>query len=90
MMRAVFRDIFSAFAYLFSAQMLYLESLRIGKSGFCKLIKVLSLTLVKVNGHFTVVCLDTKPLSGSEAKGDLVLIQTLLLLICKSFSCYDN
>ena len=34
-------------------------------------------------GHFTVVCLVTWPLSGSEAKGDLVLIQTLLLFICK-------
>ena len=29
-------------------------------------------------GHFTVVCLVTWPLSGSEAGGDLVLIQTLL------------
>ena len=27
-------------------------------------------------GHFTVVCLTTWPLSGSEAGGDLVLIQT--------------
>ena len=34
-------------------------------------------------GHFTVVCLVTWPLSGSEAGGDLVLIQTLLLFICK-------
>ena len=41
-------------------------------------------------GYFTVVCLRTKPLSGSEAQVDLVLIQTLLLLICKSFSCYAN
>ena len=41
-------------------------------------------------GHFTGVCLKTKPLSGSEAQGDLVLIQTLLPLICKSFSCYAN
>ena len=40
--------------------------------------------------HFTVVCLDTKPLSGSEAQGDLVLIQNLLLLIRKSFSCHAN
>ena len=31
--------------------------------------------------HFTVVHLDTKPLSGREAQGDLVFIQTLLLLI---------
>ena len=34
-------------------------------------------------GHFTVVCLVTWPLSGSEAAGDLVLIQTLLFFICK-------
>ena len=33
-------------------------------------------------GYFTVVC------SGGEAEGDLVLIQTLLLLICKSFSFF--
>ena len=36
-------------------------------------------------GHFTVVCLVTWPLSGSEAGGDLALIQTLLLFTCKSF-----
>ena len=43
-------------------------------------------------GHLTFVCLDTKPLSGSEAEVlvDLVFIQTILLLICKSFSCYAN
>ena len=33
--------------------------------------------------HFTVVCSVTWPLNGSEAGGDLVLIQTLLLLLCK-------
>ena len=33
--------------------------------------------------HFTVVCLVTRPLSGSEARVDLVLIQILLLFICK-------
>ena len=33
--------------------------------------------------HFTVVCLVAKPLNRSEAKGDLVMIQTLLLLKCK-------
>ena len=46
--------------------------------------------MLQIIGHFTVVCLDTKPLHGSEAKGDLVLLQTFLLLICKSFSCYAN
>ena len=39
-------------------------------------------------GHFTVVCSVTWPLNGSEAGVDLVLIQTLLLLFCKS-SCSD-
>ena len=33
--------------------------------------------------HFTVVCSETRPLNGSEARGDLVLIQTSLLLFCK-------
>ena len=37
-----------------------------------------------VMGHFTVVCLVTWPLSGSEAGGDLVLIQTFLLFTWKS------
>ena len=38
--------------------------------------------------HFTVVCSVARPLNGSEARGDLVLIQTSLLLFCKS-SCSD-
>ena len=33
--------------------------------------------------HFTVLCLVAKPLIRSEAKGDLVMIQTLLLFKCK-------
>ena len=33
--------------------------------------------------HFTVVCLVAKPLNRSEAKGDHVMIQTLLLFKCK-------
>ena len=53
-------------------------------------LKVICKLLFVAIGHFTVVCLDTGPLSGSEAQGDLVLIQTLLFLICKSFSCYAN
>ena len=36
--------------------------------------------------HFTVDVLVTRPLNGSEAGVDLVLIQTSLLLLCKS-SC---
>ena len=38
---------------------------------------------VQLIDHFTVVCLVTWPLSGSEAGGDFVLIQTLLLFMCK-------
>ena len=38
--------------------------------------------------HFTVVCSVTWPLNGSEAGGDLVLIQTSLLLSCKSSFLY--
>ena len=40
--------------------------------------------------HFTVVSLATWPLNGSEAGGDLVLIQTSLLLLCKSTCSYAN
>ena len=36
--------------------------------------------------HFTVLCSVIWPMNGSEAGGDLVLIQTSLLLLCKS-SC---
>ena len=34
-------------------------------------------------GHFTVVYSVTWPMNGSEAAGDLVLIQTSLFLSCK-------
>ena len=34
-------------------------------------------------GHLTVMCLATWPCIGSEAGGDLVLVQTSLLFICK-------
>ena len=33
--------------------------------------------------HFTVACLVACPLSESEAGGDLVLIETSLLFLCK-------
>ena len=36
-----------------------------------------------VTVQFTAMCLVTWPLSGSEAGVDLVLMQTLLLFICK-------
>ena len=40
--------------------------------------------------HLTVVGLVTWPLNGSEAGVDLVLIQTSLLLLCKSSCSYAN
>ena len=40
--------------------------------------------------HFTVVCLVAKPLNRSEAKGDLVMIQTLLLFKCKLLCYHAN
>ena len=42
----------------------------------------------KAIDHFTVACSATWPLNGSEAGGDLVVIQTSLLLMCKS--SYSN
>ena len=54
----------------------------------------LILSHVQVNkvtiDHFTVVGLVTWLLNGSEAGVDLVLIQTLLLLLCKSSCSYAN
>ena len=41
-------------------------------------------------GHFTVVWSVTWPLSESEAKGDLVLTQTLKLFICVSCCSHAN
>ena len=43
-----------------------------------------------VISHFTVVCLVTWPLSGSEAGGALVLMQTLLLFTCTSCCSHAN
>ena len=40
--------------------------------------------------HFTVVCLVTKPLNRNEAKGDLVMIQTLLCFKCKLLCYHAN
>ena len=40
--------------------------------------------------HFTVVGLVIRPLNSSEAGVDLVLIQTSLLLLCKSSCSYAN
>ena len=40
--------------------------------------------------HFTVVCLVAKPLNRSEARVDFVVIQTLLLFICKSLCYHAN
>ena len=40
--------------------------------------------------RFTVVCLVAKPLNRNEAKGDLVMIQTLLLFKCKLLCYHAN
>ena len=48
------------------------------------------LPMLFVIDHFTVVFLVTWPLNGNEPEGDLVLIQTLLLLLCKSSCSYAN
>ena len=44
----------------------------------------------RIIDHFTVVGLVTWPLNGSEAGGDLNLIQTSMLLLCKSTYPYAN
>ena len=41
-------------------------------------------------GHFIVVCLVTWSWTGSEAGGDLVLLQTSLLFICRLDCSYAN
>ena len=46
--------------------------------------------IIKPIVHFTVVCLVAKPLNRSEAEGDLVMIQTLLLFKCKLLCYHAN
>ena len=48
---------------------------------------IVSELMKNIVAHFTVVCLVAKPLNRSDAKGDLVIIQTLLLFKCE-FLCY--
>ena len=38
---------------------------------------------IRARDLFTAVCLVTSPLNESEAGGDLVMIETSLLLLCK-------
>ena len=57
--------------------------------------KRVSILIFEKNGkslidHFTVVGKVTWPLTGSEAGVDLVLIQTSLLLLCKSNCSHAN
>ena len=59
-------------------------------SCFCQLWLFGALGSNKTIGHFTVVCLVTWPWIGSEAGGDLVLMQTSLLFICRSCCSYAN
>ena len=54
-----------------------------------KMIIMIMMTIaIMIIDHFTVVCSVTWPLNGSEAAGNLVLIQTSLLLLCKSSCSY--
>ena len=52
--------------------------------------KILTTRALFVIVQFTVACLVAKPLIRSEAKVDLVMIQTLLLFKCKLPCCYAN
>ena len=57
--------------------------------GMVRHFEVIFLKLTKlVINNFTVLCSVTWPLSGSEAGGDLVLMQASQLLLCKS-SCFN-
>ena len=49
------------------------------KDKVCDSLRITSLRI----GHFTVVCLVTWPVTASEAGGDLALIQTSPLFLCK-------
>ena len=54
-----------------------------------KFIFLFSIAMVKIV-QFTVGCLVAKPLNRSEAKVDLVMIQTLLLFKCKLLCYHAN
>ena len=60
-----------------------------GYLGFCILQLIIKVTISSID-HFTVVGKVTWPLTGSEAGVDLVLIQTSLLLLCKSSCSHVN
>ena len=53
------------------------------------LVPMSSLSFIIID-HFTVVDSGTWPLHGSEAGGDLVLIETSLSLLCESGCSYAN
>ena len=59
-------------------------------NGYAKKIFMVMMNIFTAIDHFTVVGLVTWPLNDSEAGGDLVLIQTSLLLLCKSSCSYAN
>ena len=48
------------------------------------------MTISSTIRHFTVVCSVPWPLNRSEAGGDLVLLQTFLLFMCKSWYSHAN
>ena len=64
------------------------NSAKVGRKPNIRSLQPAELNLQQTN--FTVVGLVTWPLNGSEAGVDLVLIQTSLLLLCKSSCSYAN
>ena len=69
--------------FLYCSSFFCYSTLHAGTSGIHKFLGLLK-------DHFTVVGKVTWPLTGSEAGVDLVLIQTSLLLLCKSSCSHAN
>ena len=67
---------------------LFFATFKRSKSALCHLLCEATCSL-RID-YFTVVCSVIWPLNGSEARGDLALIMTSLLLSCKRPSKYYN
>ena len=73
----------------FRSKMLETESIKLPRAGYEEdFTSPVDDDLQCLIDHFTVACPVTWPLNSSEAEGDLVLIQTSLILLCKS-SCFN-
>ena len=64
------------------------QSSQVTSHDFAIAVRLLLQSMTSSFDHFTVVCSVTWPLNGSEAVGDLLLIQTYLLLLYRS-GCYN-